>query len=116
MAEVEHRPMVSQKVATRIKECMCYVASEMVDATKPWDTRTKKRMKRINKTMDYKLPDGQVVTLGDERFRSPEVLFQPEAYGVEAASIIDILLQSVMKVQTGPTFPSESQKPHNQEW
>jgi len=26
---------------------------------------------------NYELPDGQVITTGNERFRCPEVLFQP---------------------------------------
>ena len=31
--------------------------------------------------MSYELPDGQVVTIGNERFRCPEVLFQPSFLG-----------------------------------
>ena len=29
----------------------------------------------------YELPDGQVITIGNERFRCPEVLFQPSFIG-----------------------------------
>jgi actin beta/gamma 1 len=29
----------------------------------------------------YELPDGQVITIGNERFRCPEVLFQPSFSG-----------------------------------
>ena len=29
----------------------------------------------------YELPDGQVITIGNERFRAPEVLFQPSFTG-----------------------------------
>lgn len=29
----------------------------------------------------YKLPDGEVITIGNQRFRCPEVAFNPSAYG-----------------------------------
>ena len=30
----------------------------------------------------YELPDGKVITIGSERFRTPEVLFQPQFIGI----------------------------------
>jgi actin-related protein len=33
----------------------------------------------------YELPDGQVITIGDERFRCPEALFQPSFLGMQDA-------------------------------
>ena len=33
----------------------------------------------------YELPDGQVITIGNERFRCPESLFQPSFLGMESA-------------------------------
>jgi actin-related protein len=33
----------------------------------------------------YELPDGQVITIGNERFRCPEALFQPSFLGMETA-------------------------------
>ncbi|KAK5579554.1 hypothetical protein RB653_009238 [Dictyostelium firmibasis] len=35
----------------------------------------------------YELPDGQVITIGNERFRCPEALFQPSYLGMESAGI-----------------------------
>ncbi|CAI2732148.1 unnamed protein product [Schistosoma spindalis] len=35
----------------------------------------------------YELPDGQVITIGNERFRCPEALFQPSFLGMESADI-----------------------------
>ena len=35
----------------------------------------------------YELPDGQVITIGNERFRCPEALFQPLFLGLEACGI-----------------------------
>ena len=36
---------------------------------------------------DIELPDGQVITIGNERFRCPKALFQPSFLGMEACGI-----------------------------
>merc|ERR1712029_583552 len=35
----------------------------------------------------YELPDGQVITIGNERFRAPEALFQPSFLGMESCGV-----------------------------
>jgi actin-related protein len=45
----------------------------------------------------YELPDGQVITIGNERFRCPEALFQPSFLGMEAAGIHETTYDSIMK-------------------
>jgi len=45
----------------------------------------------------YELPDGQVITIGSERFRSPEALFQPSLLGLETPGIHNIVHNSIMK-------------------
>eukprot|EP00057_Strongylocentrotus_purpuratus_P035489 XP_799334.1 PREDICTED: actin, cytoskeletal 3-like [Strongylocentrotus purpuratus] len=45
----------------------------------------------------YELPDGQVITIGNERFRAPEALFQPSFLGHEMAGIHETVYNSVMK-------------------
>merc|ERR1712167_528424 len=44
----------------------------------------------------YELPDGNVVVIGNERFRCPEVLFQPGFIGKEAPGIHDTMFQTIM--------------------
>ena len=39
----------------------------------------------------------QVITIGNERFRCPEVLFQPSLVGMEAAGIHETTFNSIMK-------------------
>eukprot|EP00253_Pinus_taeda_P000681 PITA_00681 len=46
---------------------------------------------------NYELPDGQVITIGSERFKCPEVLFQPAHIGIEAPGIHDTTYNSIMK-------------------
>jgi len=47
--------------------------------------------------MTYELPDGSVITLGNERFRCSEVLFQPSIIGKEAVGIHECTFQTIMK-------------------
>ncbi|KAJ1424409.1 actin A, partial [Ochromonadaceae sp. CCMP2298] len=45
----------------------------------------------------YELPDGNVIVIGNERFRCAEVLFQPSLIGKEASGIHDCTFQTIMK-------------------
>uniref|UniRef100_A0A6B2LLZ9 Actin n=1 Tax=Arcella intermedia TaxID=1963864 RepID=A0A6B2LLZ9_9EUKA len=45
----------------------------------------------------YELPDGQVITVGNERFRCPEALFQPSFLGRESSGIHECTYNSIMK-------------------
>ncbi|KAL4579791.1 hypothetical protein LXL04_015957 [Taraxacum kok-saghyz] len=45
----------------------------------------------------YQLPDHQVITIGVERFRCPEVLFQPSLIGMEAIGIHKMTHNSITK-------------------
>nr|KAF6414878.1 actin beta like 2 [Molossus molossus] len=45
----------------------------------------------------YELPDGQVITIGNERFRCPEALFQPSFLGMESCGIHETTFNSIMK-------------------
>merc|ERR1712157_510855 len=45
----------------------------------------------------YELPDGQVITVGNERSRCPEALFQPQFLGLESVGIHETTYNSIMK-------------------
>merc|ERR1719334_1302919 len=45
----------------------------------------------------YELPDGQVITIGAERFRCCEPLFQPSLIGKESSGIHQLTYDSIQK-------------------
>ena len=54
-----------------------------------------KLSKEIEKT--FKLPDGQMLKIGNERFRCPEALFNPFLIGSETMGIHERIYKSIMK-------------------
>merc|ERR1711904_131606 len=59
-------------------------------------TEMKEAADSSDKEKTYELPDGNIITVGSERFQCPEVLFQPSFIGKEASGIHDTTFQSIM--------------------
>ncbi|KAF2897711.1 hypothetical protein ILUMI_08466 [Ignelater luminosus] len=74
-----------REIVHDIQEKLCYVALD-------FEQEMTKSVER-----SYKLPDGQVITIGNERFRCPEALFQPFIMNMEACGIQETTYNSIMK-------------------
>ncbi|OLP81009.1 actin [Symbiodinium microadriaticum] len=78
-----------REIVRDINEKFCYIALD-------FDSEMKSAAESSDKAKTYELPDGNIVSLQSERFRCPEVLFQPSLVGKEAMGIHDTTFRSIM--------------------
>mmetsp|Transcript_78862 Transcript_78862/g.229038 ORF Transcript_78862/g.229038 Transcript_78862/m.229038 type:complete len:377 (-) Transcript_78862:129-1259(-) len=81
-----------REIVRDVKEKVCYIA-ECFEEELEIGSSSASVPSRIDVT--YELPDGNIVTLGSERFRCPEALFKPELLGREARGLHQMLYDCI---------------------
>ncbi|KAJ2178717.1 centractin- actin- protein of the dynactin complex, partial [Coemansia sp. RSA 551] len=92
-----------KEIVRQVKEKLCYVA---LDASKEEKelASVAGRLGAVGigsearpRSDMFKLPDGNLISLGHERFRAPEILFQPDIIGLEYPGIHQIVADSISR-------------------
>ncbi|KAH0786591.1 actin [Histomonas meleagridis] len=82
-----------KEIVRKIKEKYAYVALD-------FDEELNKALTTSECNITYTLPDDNVITIGSERFRCPELLFKPHFNGFELDGIDQTLFESIMACGT----------------
>lgn len=79
-----------REIVRDIKEKKCYVALDYASEMKAF-------AESATKDVQFEMPDGHIITIGNQQFRCPELLFQPSFIGKEYPGIHQLTYNSIMK-------------------
>ncbi|XDT40943.1 Actin [Nakaseomyces glabratus] len=75
-----------------IKERCCELSKDFYNEIREYELITSKASN--NK---YRLPDGNIIEIGSERFEAPEIIFNPQAYGYSEIPLQKMIINSISR-------------------
>lgn len=101
MSGVHLHLLLELDIARDIKEQCCIVSKDVASDEKLYAASTYTHFLGAPPDPElfapYKLPDGQTLHLGAERFRAPEILFDPQIVGDESPGIHELISLAIAK-------------------
>eukprot|EP01113_Clastostelium_recurvatum_P015071 TRINITY_DN1831_c0_g1_i1.p1 TRINITY_DN1831_c0_g1~~TRINITY_DN1831_c0_g1_i1.p1 ORF type:complete len:386 (-),score=100.77 TRINITY_DN1831_c0_g1_i1:855-2012(-) len=85
------------EIVRAIKETACYVAYDPAKEEELIEPVAGDKGTGGPVQLSYKLPDGQSIDLGPERFRAPEILFHPDLIGEEYPGVHEAISTSIKR-------------------
>uniref|UniRef100_UPI00358ED849 uncharacterized protein isoform X2 n=1 Tax=Myxine glutinosa TaxID=7769 RepID=UPI00358ED849 len=82
------RSSAEREVVREMKEDMCYIALS---------TKKETQRPRAEISREYRLPDGQMIIIDNQRFLAPETLFDPSLVGMDAPGMHLLTYNSIMQ-------------------
>lgn len=83
-----------KEIVRVMKEKTSYVSTDPRKEEKDWQSGIWRSDK---KEVEYVLPDGNKMKVGAERFRAPEILFEPELIGLEYPGVHQMLVDAISR-------------------
>ncbi|KAL8650567.1 MAG: hypothetical protein Q9210_003743 [Variospora velana] len=81
-----------KEIVREIKEKTCYVAPDPKKEEREW---IQHNGRPEGKLAEHTLPDGKKIKIGSERWKAPEILFDPELIGLEYPGIHQIVVDAI---------------------
>lgn len=88
-----------KEMVRQMKEKVTYVSPDPRREEKDWARAIYPgaEEERRSKTVEYTLPDGNKIKVGAERFRAPEILFDPELVGLEYSGVHQMVVDAIQR-------------------
>lgn len=97
------RTSAELEVVRDLKEALCFVALDAAKAESSASSASAAAAAAAaasagaERPSQYRLPDGQLIELGAERFRAPEILFRPSLVGDESHGVAECVASAVRR-------------------
>merc|ERR1711872_117143 len=85
------RTTAEMEIVRQIKESLSYTALDFDEELEKYNKNPEEHVS------EYELPDGSKIPVFSEKFKAPELLFQPDLKKIESSGVHEILYKSITK-------------------